>query len=78
MRARWCGHELHAEVNVSVSPELSVSEGHAIAREVNHRLLHELGYLRRAVIHVDPVEEAGEGWHGVDTHSHDDLPVHSH
>ena len=78
VRARWSGHDLHAEVNVSVNPELSVSEGHAIAREVNHRLLHELGYLRRAVIHVDPVEEAGEGHHRIDTHSHDDLPVHSH
>ena len=78
VRARWSGHELHAEVNVSVRPELSVAEGHAVAREVNHQLLHGLGYLRHAVIHVDPVEEAGERHHRVDTHSHDDLPVHSH
>jgi cation diffusion facilitator family transporter len=52
VRARWLGHRLRAEVNVAVSPELSVSEGHAIAREVNHRLLHELGYLDMAVVHV--------------------------
>ncbi len=43
VRARWSGHELHAEVNVAVQPRLSVAEGHAIAREVNHRLLHQLG-----------------------------------
>jgi hypothetical protein len=39
VRARWLGHRLRAEVNVAVDPELSVEEGHAIAREVNHRLL---------------------------------------
>src|SRR5918999_4681738 len=35
VRARWLGHRLRAEVNVAVDPELSVEEGHAIAREVN-------------------------------------------
>ncbi len=78
VRARWSGHELHAEVNVAVQPRLSVAEGHAIAREVNHRLLRQLGYLRRAVIHVDPDGEAGEEHHRIPAHSHDDLPVHSH
>jgi len=78
VRARWLGHRLHAEVNVAVAPELSVAEGHAIAREVNHRLMHHLGYLSGAVIHVDPVQEAGEEHHRVDAHSHDGLPTHSH
>ena len=78
VRARWLGHRLHAEVNVAVAPELSVAEGHAIAREVNHRLLHHLSYLDGAVIHVDPVEEAGEDHHRIPAHSHDGLPTHSH
>jgi len=78
VRARWLGHELHAEVNVAVDPELSVAEGHEIAREVNHRLLHHLTYLRGAVIHVDPVQASGEEHHRITAHSHDDLPVHSH
>jgi cation diffusion facilitator family transporter len=78
VRARWLGHRLRAEVNVAVDPELSVSEGHAIAREVNHRLMHELRYLDMAVVHIDPVQEAGEEHHRVDAHSHDGLPYHSH
>ena len=78
VRARWLGHRLHAEVNVAADPGLSVAEGHAIAREVNHRLLHHLGYLGGAVIHVDPVEEAGEEHHRISAHSHDGLPTHSH
>src|SRR5215204_6548254 len=78
VRARWLGHRLHAEVNVAVDPELSVAEGHAIAREVNHQLLHHLSYLNGAVIHVDPLQEAGEEHHRISTHSHDGLPPHSH
>jgi cation diffusion facilitator family transporter len=78
VRARWLGHRLHAEVNVAVDPDLSVAEGHAIAREVNHQLLHHLSYLSGAVIHVDPVQEAGEEHHRISTHSHDGLPPHSH
>jgi cation diffusion facilitator family transporter len=78
VRARWIGHRLRAEVNVAVDPGLPVAEGHAIAREVNHRLMHELGYLDMAVVHVDPAQEAGEEHHRVAIHSHDGLPPHSH
>jgi cation diffusion facilitator family transporter len=78
VRARWVGHRLRAEVNVAVNPEASVAEGHAVAREVNHRLLHELGYLETAVVHVDPAQESGEEHHRVTAHSHDGLSTHSH
>jgi len=63
---------------VAVDPDLSVAEGHAITREVNHRLLHELRYLEMAVVHVDPVQEAGEEHNRISAHSHDGLPPHSH
>ena len=78
VRARWLGHRLRAEVNVAVDPALSVEGGHDIAREVNHRLMHELGYLDMAVVHIDPVQNAGEEHHRVVAHSHDGLPPHSH
>jgi cation diffusion facilitator family transporter len=78
VRARWVGHRLRAEVNVAVNPEASVAEGHAVAREVNHRLLRELGYLETAVVHVDPAQESGEVHPRVTAHSHDGLPTHSH
>ena len=78
VRARWIGHRLHAEVNIAVDPSLSVSEGHAIAKEVHHQLLHHLPFLSNATIHVDPVEEAGETHHHISEHTHDGLPVHSH
>jgi cation diffusion facilitator family transporter len=78
VRARWVGHRLHAELNVAVASHLSVAEGHAIAKEVRHELLHHLNYLSSVMLHVDPTDEAGEEFHRIVEHSHDGLPVHSH
>jgi cation diffusion facilitator family transporter len=78
VRVRWIGHRLQAELNVAVSPELSVENGHEIAKEVRHRLLHELRYLSNATIHVDPANASGEVHHSIAEHEHDDLPSHSH
>lgn len=78
VRARWVGHHLHAELNVSVASHLSVVEGHAIAKEVRHNLLHHLSYLSSVMVHVDPTGEAGEDFHRILEHSHDGLAIHSH
>ena len=63
VRVRWLGHRLLAEVNISVSPGLSVAQGHDISQEVHHQLLHHLSYLSNVTIHVDPVEASGEEHH---------------
>ena len=68
----------HAEVNVAVAPELTVAEGHEIAKVANHQLMHKLSYLGMAVVHVDPLQEAGEGHHRITAHIYDGLPLHSH
>jgi cation diffusion facilitator family transporter len=78
IRARWLGHRLHAEVNIAVDPQLTISQAHAIAAEVRHQLLHHLDYLSLVVIHVDPADQSGEAFHRIREHAHDGLPVHSH
>ena len=78
VRVRWLGHRLHAEVNIAVSLELSVEEGHEIAKEVRHQLLHHIRYFSNAIIHIDPVNASGEEHHRITDHIHDDLPAHSH
>lgn len=78
VRVRWIGHRLYAELNVAVAPHLTVAEGHAIAKEVRHQLLHHLRYLSNALVHVDPVHASGERHHSIIGHVHDNLPVHSH
>jgi cation diffusion facilitator family transporter len=78
VRVRWLGHRLHAEINISVSPELSVEKGHEIAKEVRHQILHQVRYLSNATIHIDPLNASGEEHHGFVEHAHDNLPAHSH
>jgi cation diffusion facilitator family transporter len=78
VRGRWLGHRLHAEVNIAVTPELSVAKGHEVANEVRHQLLHHLPYVSSATIHIDPVNASGEKHHRIAEHAHDDLPAHSH
>jgi cation diffusion facilitator family transporter len=78
VRARWLGHRLYAEMNVAVTPQISVEEGHAIAKEVWHEAVHHISYLSNLVIHIDPMEEAGEEFHHIPQHTHDGLPLHSH
>lgn len=78
VRARWIGHRLHAELHVTVPASLSVAAGHAIAKEVRHRLLHHLPHLGSVMVHVDPQGEGGERHHRIGQHSHDGLPIHSH
>ena len=53
-RMRWIGHRLRAEVEIEVNPAMSVVDGHAIADDAYHALLHEVPRLTAAVVHVSP------------------------
>ena len=59
-RARWTGHRLLAELNITVAPTISVHDGHEIADGVRDALLHDVPRLADATVHVDP--------HGHDSH----------
>jgi cation diffusion facilitator family transporter len=63
VRARWVGHRLRVEVNVSVSPEKSVTEGHHVAKQVEQQLRAHMPFVSGVIVHVDPVEEPGESHH---------------
>lgn len=53
-KARWTGHQLNAELEIQVDPALTVDQGHGIAEDVEHELLHVLPRLKGATVHVDP------------------------
>jgi hypothetical protein len=55
-----------------------VAQGHALAKEVRHQLLHHVRFLSGVIVHVDPADEAGERYHYIAAHVHDGLPVHAH
>jgi cation diffusion facilitator family transporter len=78
VRARWVGHHLALELDIVVSPDLSVTAGHVVATEVRHRILHQVPHVSSVTVHVDPATLPGERFHRVEAHAHDGLPVHSH
>jgi cation diffusion facilitator family transporter len=54
VRARWVGHRLHAEANITVDRDVDVATGHRIAASVREALLDRLPVLGRVIVHVDP------------------------
>jgi cation diffusion facilitator family transporter len=67
VRLRWVGHELRAELNVTVDRDLHVFQAHAVAEEVRHTLLHRIPRLADAKIHTDPSTN-GDNPHALTAH----------
>lgn len=65
VRARHIGHQIHAELRIGVDGAIPTAEGHAIAEEVHHALLHRIPRLSEANVHVDP---AGDAYHELTAH----------
>lgn len=76
-KVRWLGHRLHAELDLTVDPALTVEQGHTIAHAAQHELMHHLPYLSSVTIHIDPAT-VGPDHHRIPEHAHDDLPPHTH
>ncbi len=51
---------MEADANVVVSKGLSVVDGHHIAEQVQHQLLHTTPHLEEVVVHLHPDLSAGE------------------
>ena len=68
LRLRWLGHRLRAETDVTVAGTLNVVEGHAIAVEAEHRLLHDVPRLDAATVHINPGETSGRDHHEAIAH----------
>jgi cation diffusion facilitator family transporter len=71
VRIRWVGHELHAELRITVSRDLPLAEAHDIAEAVHHRLVHRVARLTDAIIHVDPTRWGEDDPHDLTAHHAD-------
>jgi len=57
LRVRTSGGFYQAEIHIVVDGQLTVVEGHRIAKTVEHCLAAEMDELDRVIVHVDPLEE---------------------
>ncbi|MCV7230801.1 cation diffusion facilitator family transporter [Mycolicibacterium komossense] len=56
LRMRWIGHRLHADAELDVDPDLTLSQAHTIAHEAEDDLIHAVPRLSSALIHAYPAE----------------------
>lgn len=63
VRVRWIGHALRAEVNITLDASLTLREGHALAVQAHHLLLHEIPRLSYAMVHTSPSHGGGQDPH---------------
>jgi len=68
VRIRWVGHQLWADVRLTVDADRSVGEAHAVAEDARHRLLHDVPRLAQVNVHVDPCTHAGIDHHSDTAH----------
>jgi cation diffusion facilitator family transporter len=70
IRARWSGHRLEADANITVDSALTVMQGHEVAEYVEHELLHRIAHLESVIIHLNPAVDGNEpdGVHELTAH----------
>ena len=71
IRARWSGHELYADLSISVRSDLEVAAGHGVAAAVELALLDAIPHLERVMVHVDPETSPGHSFHHQDAHKYE-------
>lgn len=69
LRVRWHGHQLRVTASVSVNPDLTVRQGHDIAHNVEHELLHHFTTPIAVTIHIEPHQQPDR---------HDSIAHHPH
>lgn len=56
-RVRAIGDVYEVDLHLQVDPNLTVDEGHAIARAVKHRLLEQHPEVWKVLIHIEPADD---------------------
>jgi cation diffusion facilitator family transporter len=54
VRLRWIGHQIRAECEVVVRPDITAAQAHQVTVGAEHALLHAIRRLAAALVHADP------------------------
>jgi cation diffusion facilitator family transporter len=65
VRLRWIGHQIRAECEVVVNPDISAVQAHQVAVTAEFDLLHAIPRLAAALVHADPASPDGTDPHHV-------------
>jgi cation diffusion facilitator family transporter len=65
VRLRWIGHQIRAECEVVVNPDITAGQAHQVTVTAEHDLLHAIPRLAAALVHADPEPHDGTDPHHV-------------
>ncbi len=68
VRLRWIGHQLRAECEVVVEPEITAAQAHQVTVSAEHDLLHAIPQLSAALVHADPASGGTDPHHVLADH----------
>jgi cation diffusion facilitator family transporter len=63
VRLRWIGHQIRAECEVVVAPDITAVQAHQITVSAEHDLLHAIPRLAAALVHADPQSRGTDPHH---------------
>jgi cation diffusion facilitator family transporter len=69
VRLRWVGHNLHAELHLTVDEDLPTWQSHQIAEQVRQTLFTTQPRLAAVLVHVDPCGHGSRASHSHMAHS---------
>ena len=67
LRLRWIGHQLQADGDLVLHPDLTLAQAHQVMVAAEQHLTTTIPRLTSAIIHPDPAAQAGRDHHGVRT-----------
>jgi cation diffusion facilitator family transporter len=71
IRLRWTGHRLRADVYLRCAGDMTLIEAHAVAAQVQHRLLHDVPAMAEALVHTSPTGAEADAHHALLEHHTD-------
>jgi cation diffusion facilitator family transporter len=54
VRLRWVGHQIRAECEIVIAPDITAVQAHELTVAAEHALLHAIPRLSGALVHADP------------------------
>jgi len=71
VRLRWIGHQIRAECEILVAPDITAVQAHQLTVSAEHALLHAIPRLSAALVHADPEARGSDPHHVLADHRPD-------
>jgi cation diffusion facilitator family transporter len=68
VRLRWIGHQIRAECEIVVAPDITAVQAHKVTVSAEHALLHAIPRLSAALVHADPQAQGADPHHVLADH----------